>query len=115
MLIDSPLPEMQIGLRLIIPVTLGMSFIVLFLVRLAIQAQRSQPVTGTAGMLQEVGYALTPIEAGGTGRVRTHGEIWNATADERVEAGSAVRVTGINGLLLRVRPQKEPGPARQEG
>jgi membrane-bound serine protease (ClpP class) len=115
MLIDSPLPELQVGLRLILPITFGMAFVILFLVRLAIQAQRTRPVTGTAGMLEEVGYAITPIDAGGTGRVRTHGEIWNATADERVEAGSAVRVTGVNGLLLRVRPQKEAAPARQEG
>ncbi len=114
MLIDSPLPELQVGLRLILPITFGMACVILFLVRLAVQAQRSRPVTGTAGMLQEVGYALTPIEAGGTGRVRTHGEIWNATADEPVEAGVAVRVTGVNGLLLRVRPQKEAGPSRPE-
>jgi membrane-bound serine protease (ClpP class) len=112
MLIDSPLPELQVGLRLILPITFGMAFVILFLVRLAVQAQRTRPVTGTAGMLDEVGYALSPIEAGGTGRVRTHGEIWNAVADERVEAGDAVRVTGVNGLLLRVRPQKEAGPAR---
>jgi membrane-bound serine protease (ClpP class) len=115
MLIDSPLPELQVGLRLILPITFGMAFVILFLVRLAVQAQRIRPVTGTAGMLEEVGYAITPIDAGGTGRVRTRGEIWNATADERVEAGSAVRITGINGLLLRVRPQNEAGPARQEG
>jgi membrane-bound serine protease (ClpP class) len=115
MLIDSPLPELQVGLRLILPITFGMAFVILFLVRLAVQAQRIRPVTGTAGMLEEVGYAITPIDAGGTGRVRTRGEIWNATADERVEAGSAVRITGINGLLLRVRPQNEAGPGRQEG
>jgi membrane-bound serine protease (ClpP class) len=115
MLIDSPLPELQVGLRLILPITFGMAFVILFLVRLGVQAQRTQPVTGTAGMLEEVGYAITPIDAGGTGRVRTHGEIWNATSDERVEAGSAVRITSVNGLLLRVRPQKEAGPARQEG
>ena len=34
MLIDSPLPEMQIGLRLILPVTLSLSAILLFLVTL---------------------------------------------------------------------------------
>jgi membrane-bound serine protease (ClpP class) len=111
MLIDSPLPELQVGLRLILPITFGMACVILFLVRLGVQAQRNPPVTGTAGMLEEVGYALTPIEAGRIGRVRTHGEIWNATADERIEAGAEVRVTGVNGLLLRVRPHRE-APAR---
>ena len=54
-------------------------------------------------MLDEPGQALTAIEPGGIGRVRTHGEIWTATADEPIEAGSPVRVIGVNGLLLRVR------------
>src|SRR4051795_4276779 len=73
MLIDSPLPELQIGLRLIIPVTLGIAGILLFLVTLAVNAQRTRPITGASAMLHELGYALTAIDAGGTGSVRTHG------------------------------------------
>ena len=103
MLIDSPLPEMQIGLRLIIPITLSISAIILFLVQLAVKAQTQRSVTGTAGMLDEVGHALTPIPAGGSGRVQTHGEIWAATADEPIAAGDRVQVTSVKGLLLTVR------------
>jgi membrane-bound serine protease (ClpP class) len=105
MLIDSPLPELQIGLRLIVPVTVGLSAVVLFLVSLAVRAQRTRPVTGTAGMLDEIGEALSSIDPGGVGRVRTHGEIWTATADQPVHAGEHVRVTGVRGLLLTVRPE----------
>jgi membrane-bound serine protease (ClpP class) len=108
MLIDSPLPELQVGLRLILPITFGMACVILFLVRLGVQSQRTRPVSGTAGMLGEVGYALTPIESGGVGRVRAHGEIWNATADERVETGEALRITGVNGLMLHVRRIPNP-------
>ena len=50
-------------------------------------------------MLDEIGYALTPIEPGGTGSVRTHGEIWTATADEPIEQGSPVAVTAVRRLL----------------
>jgi membrane-bound serine protease (ClpP class) len=102
MLIDSPLPELQIGLRLIIPVTLAIAGILLFLVTLAVNSQRTTPITGEAGMLGEIGYALTPIDTGGTGRVRAHGEIWTASADARIDAGTPVRVTGVDGLRLRV-------------
>lgn len=102
MLIDSPLPELQIGLRLIVPVTLGLSFVLLFLVTLAVKTQRARPVTGVSGMLDEVAYTIDPIEAGGLGHVRTHGEIWAATSDEFIEAGSPVRVTAVDGLRLRV-------------
>ena len=105
MLIDSPLPELQIGLRLILPITLGMAGIIA-VPRPAGASRRSArpPVTGTAGMLDEVGHALTPIEPGGSGRVRTHGEIWTATADEPIEQAHG-RVTAVNGLTLRVRQQ----------
>jgi membrane-bound serine protease (ClpP class) len=103
MLIDSPLPEMQIGLRLIIPMTIVTSGIILFLVRLAVKAQRQPAVTGLAGMLSETGEALTSIEPGGIGRVRTHGEVWTATAQDAVSAGDHVQVVAVKGLLLTVR------------
>ena len=103
MLIDSPLPELQIGLRLIIPITLSLSAIVLFLVRLAVKAQQLRPVTGMAGMIDEIGSALTSIDPAGVGRVQTHGEIWTATADEHIPAGAPIRVVGVKGLLLTVR------------
>jgi membrane-bound serine protease (ClpP class) len=103
MLFDSPLPEMQVGLRLILPVTLTLAGILLFLVRLGVQSQRRPAVTGESGMLHAPGQALTPIVPGGTGRVATHGEIWTATAGEPIQAGDPVVVTGVNGLMLTVR------------
>ena len=103
LLIDSPLPELQIGLRVILPVVLSLSGIVLFLVILGIRAQRQTAVSGASGMLQDTGNALTPIEPGGVGRVATHGEIWSATSAEPIQAGDRVAVVGIKGLLLTVR------------
>jgi membrane-bound serine protease (ClpP class) len=108
MLIDSPLPELQIGLRLILPVTLGISSVLLFLVTLAVRTQRARPITGISGMLDEVGYAIDPIEPGGIGHVRAHGEIWTATADQPIAPGSPVRVTAVNGLRLHVAPNAAP-------
>jgi membrane-bound serine protease (ClpP class) len=105
MLIDSPLPEMQIGLRLILPLTLTLAGILLFLVRLGIQAQAQPAVTGERGMLQTVAQALTPIEPGGVGRVSTRGEIWTATSPDGVNPGDRVVVTAVNGLVLTVKRQ----------
>ena len=110
MLIDSPLPELQIGLRLIIPITLGISGIVLFLVQLAVKAQRHRAVTGEAGMIGEGGVALSAIDPGGVGQVQTHGEIWTATANEPIAAGEPVRVTAVQGLLLTVRSEPRQRP-----
>jgi membrane-bound serine protease (ClpP class) len=103
MLIDSPLPEMQIGLRLILPITFTLAGILLVLVRLGLEAQRQPAVTGESGMLHSSAQALTAIEPGGVGRVATHGEIWSATADEPIIAGDRVVVTDVKGLVLTVR------------
>jgi membrane-bound serine protease (ClpP class) len=106
LLMDSPLPELQIGLRLIIPVTLSLSVILLFLVQLAVKSQRIQSVTGEAGMVGALGRALTPIEPATPGRVSTHGEIWSATSSEPISAGDTVRVVAVQGLQLTVRSER---------
>jgi membrane-bound serine protease (ClpP class) len=103
MLIDSPLPEMQIGLRLIIPVTASIGGILVFLVAIGLKAQAQPAVTGESGMLQGAGNALTSIEPGGVGRIATHGEIWSAISAESIAAGEAVVVTAVHGLTLTVR------------
>jgi membrane-bound serine protease (ClpP class) len=107
MLIDSPLPELQLGLRVIVPVVGSVAGLVLFLVGLAVKAQQTPPITGSDGMIGETGRALTSIDPGGVGRVQTHGEIWTATATEPVAAGQTVRVVGVKGLLLTVRPEAQ--------
>ncbi len=108
MLVDSPLPELQVGLRLIVPVSLAVGGIVLFLVKLAVGAQRARPVTGDTGMIGEVGRALSSIEPGGTGEVQVHGEIWTATTNVPIHAGDPVRVAAVKGLRLTV--DREPAP-----
>ena len=105
MLIDSPLPELQIGLPVILPLTLPLAGILLFLVRLGVRAQAQPAVTGESGMLHTFAQALTAIDPGGVGRVSTHGEIWTATSPDAVKAGERVVVTAINGLVLTVKRQ----------
>ena len=104
MLIDSPLPELQIGLGMIVPVVLSLAGIMLFLVTLGVRAQRQPAVTGSEGMVGETGKAITSIDPAGVGRVQTHGEIWTATSHEHVSAGENVRVVEVKGLLLTVEP-----------
>ncbi len=103
MLIDSPLPELQIGLGLILPMVGALAGIILFLVGLGLKAQKQPSVTGESGMLHAPGQALTSIEPGGVGRVVTHGEIWSATASEAIHVGDPVVVVGMTGLLLTVK------------
>jgi membrane-bound serine protease (ClpP class) len=108
MMIDSPLPELQLNLGIILPVTFAMSGIVFFLARLALAAQMRRPVTGDAGMIGMRGRALRRIVPGEPGRVITRGEIWNAVSTVPIEEGEAVRVVDIQGLTLSVRPDRQP-------
>ncbi len=102
-LIDSPAPELQVSLKLIVPVVLGMSAILLFLVRLAVASQRRRSVTGDAGMLGERGKAISKVAAGAEGRILAHGELWTARAQDDLEPGDQVRIVAVEGLTLTVR------------
>jgi membrane-bound serine protease (ClpP class) len=102
-LMDSRAPELQLSLRIVLPVVLGFAGIAIFLVRLGVASQRQRAVTGDTGMIDELGQALTAIEPGTSGRVAVHGEIWQATAGEAIAEGARVRVTGVDGLTLTVR------------
>ena len=106
LLMDSPLPEMQLGLKFITPIVLAIAGILVFLVQLAVKAQRTQPITGEAGMIGAVGVALTAIGPGAMGSVSTKGEIWTAQAFEPINAGETVRVAGVRGLQLTVEPDR---------
>jgi membrane-bound serine protease (ClpP class) len=103
LLVDSPLPELQLGWQLVLPVTLTISAILIFLVRLAVKAQAFQPITGEAGMVGAPGRALTALGPGDVGRVMAHGEIWSATSSEPIHPGETVQVEAVHGLQLTVR------------
>ena len=112
MLVDSPAPELQLGWPFILSTMLALGLITGGLVRLGVRAQRTPPVTGTAGMVEQVGRALSAIPAGGAGRVTTRGEIWSATSDEGIAEDAEVRVIGVKGMTLTVR---RGSPSSQEG
>ncbi len=103
MLIDSPAPELQLGWPFILSSMLALAAIVSVLARLGVRSQMTQAVTGSAGMIESIGEALSEIGPGGSGRISTHGEIWNATSDEDIKQGESVRVVAVDGLQLTVR------------
>ena len=103
MLVDSPVPEIQLGWPFILSSMIALAAIVLVLVRLAVRAQLTRPVTGRRGMLDQLGEALVPIGARRLGKVSTHGEIWSATSDEDIQQGDQVRVVSVDGMRLTVR------------
>jgi membrane-bound serine protease (ClpP class) len=99
---ESPLEIVAISWSIIIPAVLFTAAFFIFAIGMGIRAQRRQPTTGVEGMIGERGEAITDLNP--DGRVRVHGEIWNATsASGKITRGSAVTVEEVKNLTLSVR------------
>ena len=70
---------------------------------LAVRARNNKVITGTAGMVSEIGVAYTPLAP--SGKVFVHGEYWDAECTRPVEKGASVKVIAIDGLRLTVEPR----------
>ena len=77
------------------------AFFFLFIIGLGLKAQRLRPVTGTEGLLGDIGESLEALNPAGL--VWVHGEIWQAESVQGpVSKGQKVRVVGITNLKLQV-------------
>jgi membrane-bound serine protease (ClpP class) len=104
LLVDSPLPELRVRLSVAIALAIPFALITTLLLTLVIRARAGKVITGSAAMIGEEGVAITQLAP--EGKVQVHGEYWNAVARNGapVEPGAKVRVIGIQGLQLAVKP-----------
>ena len=65
LLIDSPVPEMRIQLGVAVGVALPFAVIALMLTTLVLRARRARVVTGSEGMIGEIGIAVGALSPGG--------------------------------------------------
>lgn len=101
LLVEGP-PEMRIRLATAIGVSLPFALITIFLVSLVIKARARPAETGKQGLLSQTGVAVTALDPQGT--IFIDGEYWNAVSSQPVPEGTRVRVTAVDGLLLKVEP-----------
>lgn len=102
MLINTPAPYMRISLTAIIGTAAATAAFFLFVVGAGVRALRSRTTTGMEGLIGEIGVVRTRLAP--RGQVFLRGELWNAEGDGVVETGESVRITGMDGLTLRVVP-----------
>ena len=102
MLVDGPIPEMRVRLLTALAVSIPVGGITIFLMSIALKARRNKVVTGSQGMIGEVGIARTALAP--QGKVFVHGELWDAISGVSVAAGESVVVRSVDGLQLRVDP-----------
>ncbi len=100
MLFESPLPYLRVSWNVLILSVLLTAGFFIFAISLSLRAYLTKPFTGAEGLVGEKGIAKTRIDP--EGKVFIHGEFWNATSEEVVEAGGKVKVVGVENLLLRV-------------
>ncbi len=93
-------PVVRVSKQLIIAATLVTAAFFVFVIGMAVRSQRKPAVTGAEGMKGEIGSALTEIAP--TGKVRVHGEIWQAKSETPIAPGEQVRIVAVEGLQVRV-------------
>jgi len=102
MLIDTPAPYMRISVGAIVGTAATTAAFFLFVVGAGVKALRTRTKTGMEGLVGEIGVVRTRLAP--RGQIFVSGELWNAESEGEVEPGASVRVTGMDGLTLRVVP-----------
>ncbi|MDT8440062.1 MAG: NfeD family protein [Desulfuromonadales bacterium] len=113
-LVDSPLPYLQIS-RAVIAATVAVSggFILLALYGV-VRVQKKGYVSGLEGMIGERGKTVTALTT--EGRVYLHGEYWDARANEEIAKGVDIEVVRCEAnlkLLVRAVPARTATPAKE--
>ncbi len=103
LLFKSAEPALRVGRDIIAAVALLALLVVTFLLTMALRARRRPVTTGVEGLLIETAVARTALAP--RGKVFVHGELWEATSEQAVQAGQTVRVLAVEGSLLRVAPK----------
>jgi membrane-bound serine protease (ClpP class) len=102
LLVDSPIPEMRVHLLTAMAVSIPLGMITAFLMTMAVKARRNKVVTGSEGMVGQIGVAQTALSP--RGKIFVHGELWDAISSSDVAAGQPVVVMRVDGLVLQVEP-----------
>jgi membrane-bound serine protease (ClpP class) len=101
MLYEAPEAGFRVSWTVILPTVGASAGLVVWAVSAGLRAMMRPPTTGTAGMIGQ--HAVVRAALDPEGQVQLDGELWRAVAEDApVPAGETVRVTGIDGLTLRV-------------
>jgi membrane-bound serine protease (ClpP class) len=100
MLMDTDAPGFGISWQLVGGVALAAASMLLLLMAMFARSRQRPVITG---MEEMVGSRARVVDwHGGDGRVRVHGEIWQARGPPGLEPDQEVRVIGIDGLTVEV-------------
>ncbi|MBZ5607083.1 MAG: nodulation protein NfeD [Acidobacteriia bacterium] len=101
LLVNGP-PVVRIHLLTALGASIPFALITMFLVAIVIRARHNKVLTGSSGMIGEIGVSRTALEP--EGQVLVRGEYWDAVASANIAAGARVRVKAVAGMKLLVEP-----------
>jgi len=102
---DTDVPGFQVYVPMIGAIALVSAALFLFLGMMVMRARRRAVVSGPEELIGIPGEVIS--WSGRAGRVRAHGEIWQARADDTLAPGNRVRVRQRDGLVLLVEPEPQ--------
>ncbi len=95
-------PNLNISLPLVIGTALIVAVFTIWVLGRLFRLRKVKPTIGDEEMIGMIGEAREDFDR--TGRVYVHSELWNAQTTVPVQFGQRVRVTALDGLMLRVEP-----------
>jgi membrane-bound serine protease (ClpP class) len=101
-LIDTDVPGFAISRPLIGGLALAGSLGLFAIIGIAVKARLRPVVSGREQLIGAAGTALADFH--GAGEVFVHSERWSAVTETPLRKGQDIVVTGIEGLVLKVRP-----------
>lgn len=104
MLVDETVFTVGIAWSTVLPALATTAAIMMAITYLAVKAMASKPLGDTGELVGRIVRAAGPLAP--TGKVVVDGVFWNAISTGPVPDGGAVRITGSEGLLLNVEPEK---------
>jgi membrane-bound serine protease (ClpP class) len=105
LLFDSPDPALRVSWSVMIPTLTIICLFFAGIIALVLKAQMRKKLTGKEGMIGEEGKAVTDVYE--TGKVFIKGEYWNASSDKPVEKGMRVRISKVEGLIIKIEEIKD--------
>ncbi|MGD8207913.1 MAG: nodulation protein NfeD [Thiohalocapsa sp.] len=101
-LVDTDAPGFGLSVPLVLALAVTSALLLFAVVTLALRSRRRPVVTGAEELVGALGEAVSGFP--GDGAVHLHGEVWSARSEVPIAPGTPVRVTGRDGLTLRVSP-----------
>jgi membrane-bound serine protease (ClpP class) len=104
-LFDTEGSNYHVSISVITAVSVLTAAFFLIAVRAVFNAHRKPVVSGREELIGSTGQVLEDFKE--SGRIRVHGEIWQVISDTPIRGGDKVRITAVDGLILKVEHVEE--------